>query len=315
MIYVVNDLHGAPNLLMKTINSISNMMAGDSLIINGDGAGARGPIMNNIVKIFYEVRRGESDVSRLKHEIKSIIGEYPEIPNEWIFNSVHAGMFRKLMAARYPDFRDCMHNELNRVIEDTLTQISAAAAARSVKVYYAPGNGETVPDDLLTDDIAVEHAVAPQYRFYQKLAKDGLFKKYNIEYVEYAEVLPSGVLVLSSNLLDLPEVEAMRILRDQHILEKEHFKVIVHYPPTIAPIGKAFTFWNPNRSDSQRIEALGIILSRLRMPLQVKRLYFGHIHLGANDQRMEAYPSTMGFMFPGGWIATWVKPGEVLPVV
>ena len=315
MIYVVNDLHGAPNLLMETMYSISDMKAGDSLIINGDGAGARGPIMNNVVKIFYEVRRGESDVSRLKQEIASIVGEYPEIPDEWIFNSVHAGMFRKLVATRYPEFWHCMNNELNQVIEDTLTQISAAATARSVKVYYAPGNGETVPGDLLTNDITVEHAVAPQYRFYQRLARDGFFKKYNIEYVEYATVLPGGVLVLSSNLLDLPRVDAMQILRDQHILEKEHYKVIVHYPPTISPIGKAFTFWNPNRSDSQRIEALGEILSKLRMPLQVKRLYFGHIHLGANDQRMEAYPSTMGFMFPGGWIATWVKPGTVLPVV
>lgn len=318
MIYVVNDLHGAKNLVAKTVDAIDGMKDGDILVINGDGAGARGPIMNSIVKIFYEVVRGESDVEQLNDAIAGIIGEFPEIPEEWIFKSVHAGVFRKLVADKYPAFAKCMREELAAVITDTLQPISEAAKAKGVKVIYAPGNGETVPDDFIVDDITVEHAVAPEERYYSKLAKEGFFEKLGIEYVLYAKAISDDVVVLSSNLLDLPFSEMVKVLREQGLFatecETEFSTVIAHYPPVIAPIGKAFSFWEPNWTDAQRIKALDHVLFFLSTTDPFVKVYFGHIHLGPKDPRMDNYPSSMGFALPVGLQATWVKPGTVLEI-
>ena len=82
--YIVNDLHGNYDLIQQTVDAIMNMAKGDMLIINGDGAGARGPRMNRIVKIFYEVRRGETDISELLSALSGIIGEIPDIPKKVI---------------------------------------------------------------------------------------------------------------------------------------------------------------------------------------------------------------------------------------
>ena len=60
MIYVVNDMHGNKRLVDGVVSQMQGLHPDDTLIINGDGAGARGPIMNNLVKIFYEVRRKET---------------------------------------------------------------------------------------------------------------------------------------------------------------------------------------------------------------------------------------------------------------
>ncbi len=104
MTFVTNDLHGAENLITKVQSGLSRLSAGDVVIINGDGAGSRGPVMNKIVRIFYEVRRGETEMSALLDELRWVIGEQPEIPQEWVYESVHAGIFRKLVANRYNAF-------------------------------------------------------------------------------------------------------------------------------------------------------------------------------------------------------------------
>ena len=130
MVYTTNDLHGVDTLISSVVAEISKMHEGDTLIINGDGAGARGPIMNNVVKLYYEVRRGETEASALLLAISKIIGEEPNIPQDWIYCSAHAGIFRKLLSDKYPKFAQCMRKELNAVIEETLSQISEAAAKR-----------------------------------------------------------------------------------------------------------------------------------------------------------------------------------------
>ena len=314
MICSVNDIHGAKKLLERTLKTMRMMNPGDILVINGDGAGARGPIMNQIVKVFYEVRRGESSVSSLYDEIEKMIHERPEIPREWIYDSVHAGVFRKLMALRYPLFDDCMKTETKEVLEETMRPLGEMAEMKGIEILYLPGNGEIVPDDLLVDDYTIEKAVAPEERFYWKLAEDGyFFLRYGIHYVKYAMVLWDDVLLLSTNLLDLPQDSIRDVLEPMGVFDKKFSRVLVHYPPAIAPVGGAFDFWTPNKTDISRTETLGKILTRLQLS-DDEMTYFGHIHLGANDARMDRYPSSMTFLTSEFGGCVWVKPGTVVKI-
>lgn len=313
MLYIVNDLHGAKPLIQATVNGINRLNSDDILIINGDGAGARGPIMNHLVKIFYEVRRGETDESKLLDAIEGIIGERPEIPRTWIYDTVHAGLFRKLMADRYEKFSECLKKELLEVLEETLTPLSEAAQTRGIRVVYLPGNGEITPEDFSTDDFTTEVAIAPERRFYQRIAKEGYFNRFGIEFVPYATKLGNSTVLISTNLLDLNTEAAIETLKQQGISVDDVFTtVIVHYPPAISPIGGAFSFWTPNKTDIRRSDALRSILSAIQLD-EDAQLYFGHIHLGATDARMALYPATMGFT-AASYQCTWVKPGTVLKI-
>lgn len=311
--YVVNDLHGAPALIGKTVEAIGNLEPGETLVINGDGAGARGPIMNKVVKIFYEVRRGETDARALQDTVGEIIGKTPEIPQEWVYETVHAGLFRKLMAERYERFASCMQKELKEVIDETLQPLAEAADKRNVRIVYLPGNGEIVPDDFSTDDITTECAVHPKDRFYYKLAREGYFEqRFGVRYVPYTAALSSGNALISTNLLDLDDKSIHYQLESHGLLDMAYSKVIVHYPPAIAPIGGAFNFWTPNKSDVRRIEVLNKVLSQIKLTNDVV-ICFGHIHLGANDSRMNPYPDIMGFRVNDRRCA-WVKPGTVIKI-
>lgn len=312
MYYIVNDLHGSKTLIDGLVKEINRFTPDDTLIINGDGAGARGPRMNNLVKIFYEVRRGETDEAELFSAVQEIIGEKPEIEKAWIYDTVHAGLFRKLLADRYEKFADCLRQELLDVLDETLRPISEAAKAHQVRVLYLPGNGEITPDDFSTADISTEIATDPENRFYQKIASGGYFKNFGIEYVPYATELENGAILLSTNLLDLDETAALKILEKKGLLRAKFSKVIVHYPPAISPIGGAFSFWTPNKMDIKRSDALHNLLGHLDLTGNAQ-IYFGHIHLGSNDARMAPYPSTMGFRVKE-YQCTWVKPGTVLRI-
>ena len=319
MIFITNDIHGSDVLMSKVFRVIEekDLGKGDILVINGDGAGARGPIMNEIVKIYYEVRRGETPIEKLLDAIKNIIGVIPQIPSEWIYQAVHAGMFRKLMAEKYEKFADCLHRELKEVLEKTLLPFSKLAAEKGFQIYYVPGNGEIVPDDFTTDDITVEKTVEPEQRYYQQLAREGYFRKFNIEYVPYACKIWDGdgaIVMISTHLLDLSWNDALTILSENHILDDQIAGLIVHYPPAISPIGSAFPFWTPNAADVSRTDRLMRILDAIAMQ-NGGEIFFGHIHLGPTDTRMEPLPAFMGFEVPGLRNACiWIKPGTILGV-
>ena len=70
--------------------------------------------------------------------VKKIIGEKPEIEKAWIYDTVHAGLFRKLLADRYEKFADCLRQELLDVLDETLRPISEVAKAHKVRVHYPP---------------------------------------------------------------------------------------------------------------------------------------------------------------------------------
>jgi hypothetical protein len=290
---------------------MSGLQAGDVVIINGDGAGSRGPVMNKIVKIFYEVRRGETEMSVLLDALSEIIGETPEIPQEWIYETVHAGVFRKLVANRYKTFADKASEETMSVLDATLKPLSELAKQKGIKLYYLPGNGEIVTEDFDVSDITTEKTVAPNQRFYQRIARDGYFAKLGVEYVPYAKLLPDGTLLLSTHLLDLTFKQFLEMLPKLHIDGTKVKRVVVHYPPAVAPIGGAFDFWTPNKSDLTRIGALSVILLDLDEDIDI---YFGHIHLGAYDERMNRYPTIMTFQTAEHKKCHWVKPGNIIKI-
>ena len=249
MLYVVNDLHGAKKLIDATTQAISRMRPGDRLVVNGDGAGAHGPIMDQIV----------------------------------------------------------------RVLDETLRPLAEAADKQGVKLFYVPGDGGIVPDYYLVEDTGVERTINPDMRFYQKLAYDGYFDALGVEYVPYVKALPNGVLLLSTHLLDLDEAQIDSLFKSTGIYGIWYSKVLVHYPPAIAPVGGAFYFWTPNKSDISRCKMLGKILPKLQLTDDAM-VYFGHIHLDVNDTRMDRYPSSMTFLTHGFGGCTWVKPGAVVRV-
>ncbi len=321
-IYITNDLHGSSYLVQNVVDAIGNMSESDTLIINGDGSGARGPIMNNLVKVFYEVRRGETEYEELIGIIAGIIDEDPDFPRSWVFDSVHAGVFRAVLAKRYKKFKKCVEKELFDVIEETLCPLASAANAAGVKILYVPGNGEIVPSDFATDDITVEKTLPPEERFYQETARRGYFEQMGIKYVPYVDTithfsdkaLPSRLVVMSANLLDLPTDEALALMSDCDLLIGEGpSKVIVHYPPAIGWVGKRFDFWNPNKVDIARINALQKLLGALQ--LENATVFFGHVHLSIGDSRMDAYPPTIGFGYERqDYDGLWIKPGEVIKI-
>lgn len=314
-IFTVSDLHGNARLIRKTVESIKRMENGDTLIINGDGAGSRGPSMNKLVKIFYEVRRGETDFEVLVMELERIIGTKMDLPKDWVFNSVHAGIFRALLANHYDAFRHLAEAEVFETLDETLGPISEAANSREVRVFYVPGNGEMTPSDFLTEDISREKALQPEQRFYQRIAREGYFIRLGIEYVPYAYLVGGNVALIGTNLLDLDAECVGSVMMNSGLLNNDMETVIVHYPPAVSPTGKYFDFWNPNSTDVARIDALDRILMRMKTQKSTK-LFFGHIHLNANDPRMERYPATIGVGKIGkaNLNSIWVKPGEVIRI-
>ncbi len=309
-VFVTNDLHGDAVLIERVVNAIKIMRTDDILIINGDGAGSRGPRMSKIVKKYYEVKRGETDFENLVSALAEIIGEKPEFPKDWVFGSVHAGIFRKLLAERYERFRQCTEAEVITVLGGVLQSLSQAANGK-VRILYVPGNGEMLPGDFSVNDISIEQALPPEERFYQKIAREGFFGHFGIEYIPYAYNL-DGIALLSTNLLDLDLEKAVGIIRQYKIPAGEELRaVVVHYPPVISPIGRTFSFWSPNKVDVLRIDALNKILKELH--LKHATIFFGHIHLDPDDPRMASYPPIMGFKINEG-NAFWVKPGELIEI-
>ena len=214
------------------------------------------------------------------------------------------------MAERYEKFRQCTEAEVITVLEGVLQSLSQAANGK-VRILYVPGNGEILPGDFSVNDISIEQALPPEERFYQKIAREGFFGHFGIEYIPYAYNL-DGIALLSTNLLDLGLKEAINILEKCKIPTGTELRaVVVHYPPAISPIGRTFSFWNPNKVDVLRIDALSKILKELR--LQRTTIFFGHIHLDPDDPRMASYPPIMGFKINEG-NAFWVKPGELTEI-
>lgn len=327
-IFLFNDLHGNSQMVKKVAGLIDDMRPGDIVIANGDIAGSRGPKMNKLARIYYNVRRAEETELALHEAVWELTGEQICIPHEWIYDAAHFGIFRALLAERNAKFRELISSEIVDAINETLAPLGAAAKECGATIYYISGNGELVPFDFDTsNDITVEKTISPEGYYYNKLAQAGHFDSVGIQFVPGAKLMPHPdgyVLLLSTYLLDKDESSIKMELESVGAFGHEKVeiaKVIVHYPPMVAPLGNSFQFWNRGEVDVRRINALGEILGWLRLRHGAE-LYFGHIHLGAGDQRMNQYPPFMGWNKtiysedndPATIKCIWVKPGEVIQI-
>ena len=327
-IFLLNDLHGNSQMVEKIAGLIDDMYPGDIVIANGDIAGSRGPKMNKLARIYYKVRRAEEVESALHEAVRELTGEQICIPHEWIYDATHFGMFRALLAERNTKFRELIDSEITCAIDETLTPLGAAAKKRGVTIYYLPGNGELVPFDVDTSNIKVERTVDPEDFYYNKLARVGRFASDGIQFVPGVKLLSRGsgnILLLSTYLLDKDQKDIAKALMSVGAFGRERVeisKVVVHYPPMIAPLGKTFPFWKYGEVDERRIGALGDILGRLKLRYGAE-IYFGHIHLDATDQKMDFYTQFMGWnktidleFSPLSVTAQciWVKPGEMIQI-
>ena len=328
MIYVLNDFHGNGKLTEDAIRLMREIVKpGDVIIANGDVAGSRGPLMNNLARTFYEVRRMRADELTLHKEVWRLTGEHFVIPDEWVYKTTHFGMFRALLAKRSEKFGEMICLEVDAAIDETLIPLGEVAMECGASFFCLPGNGEMVPFDLDTANINVERTIDSEDFFYVREANAGRFASAGIQFVPGAKLLhhPDGnVLLLSTYLLDKDESSIKMELESVGVFGRESVavaKVIVHYPPMMAPLGNSFQFWNRGEVDVRRINALGEILGWLRL-CHGAELYFGHIHLGAGDQRMDQYPPFMGWNKtiysedndPVTIKCIWVKPGAMVQI-
>ena len=136
-----------------------------------------------------------------------------------------------------------------------------------------------------------------------------------MDYVPYARLLKGNVALLSTHLLDMDSESIDYLLKSHLLADGEISKVIVHYPPVFATTMKELWFWTPNEADRARMNVLRQILElRLRLKKDAK-VYFGHVCLGADDDRMSNFPGTLDLSVRGrGYKSIWVKPGTVLRI-
>ena len=83
MVKIINDVHANEKLLEELWET--DFQPGDILVLNGDIAGSRGPRLNEIVRVYYEVRRGESDNKSLETIIGSIVSRNLTLSDELVF--------------------------------------------------------------------------------------------------------------------------------------------------------------------------------------------------------------------------------------
>lgn len=328
-IYVLNDFHGNSKLTEDAIRLIRELVKpGDVIIANGDIAGSRGPLMNNLADIYYRVIRSEIDESALYEEVWRLVGERISIPREWVREAAHFGIFRALLAERNAKFRELVSSEIVYAINETLAPLGAAVKECGATIYYLSGNGELVPFDFDTsNDITVEKTISPEDYYYNKLARAGYFDSFGIQFVPGAKLLPHPdgyVLLLSTYLLDKDESSIKMELESVGAFGHEKVeiaKVIVHYPPMIAPLVDSFPFWKYGEVDVRRIEKLDNTLGLLQLRSGAE-IYFGHIHLRAGDRRMDQYDPLMEWnktVGPKGCAQVgvkciWVKPGAMVQI-
>lgn len=75
MLYVINDIHGDPLVSKKVADFILDSFHGDSLIINGDFAGTRGPVLSELARYYYAANNKVCSCHDVREVLKKNISE------------------------------------------------------------------------------------------------------------------------------------------------------------------------------------------------------------------------------------------------
>lgn len=303
MIKIFNDVHADPDLMKRILNL--KIDQGDILVANGDFFGGRGPITNKIVKVYYEVRRGEAPKYELQELISAVIDEPIYLEQVLIFNSVHSGTFLAELCRRNSKFRAIVEDETRQNLVE-LDRISKNIERQGGKLVYLPGNCEiTISDFDITSGVHGEKTLPPKKRFFNRLAAEGAFSSHGTEYVNQLKVIEGNTLLIPIDFLDEWIEERIEIPDSEDITQ-----AIVHYPPfnqnVVDCFHRLFGF-TVNAMDNVRMYAVSEILDHFP---NLKVVVFGHIHPGISKESTEKLPTSVVFQDEGRQLI-WNCPGNV----
>ncbi len=303
MFKVFNDVHADPDL-MKRIASLK-VNPGDILVANGDFLGSRGPITNEIVKIFYEVKRGETTKYELQRIFSTVLGKTVFIEESLITKAIHSGTFLAEMCRRHSKFKVIVEDEVRQNLVD-LDRISGKVRAQGGTLIYLPGNCEiTISDFDVRNGVNGEKVLPPKERFFNQLAAENAFSSHGTEYVNQPRLIGESTLLVPIDFID-EWVEGAKTLSQVESITS----LIVHYPPyspnVISCFNKLFGY-EPNIMDNLRMYAVSEIIDELP---NLELIVFGHIHPGISQEAIEKLPTSVIFREKGCRLV-WNCPGNV----
>ncbi len=171
MIKIINDIHGNRELLKEILNE--RIAPGDIVVANGDIAGSRGPIAAEVVRLFYEVERGETAKAELDDFVSEVLDKKVALSDDIVYRAIHSGTFQKYLADKYPAFRQLIVDETKANL-GIIEEICAYTTPKGGEVEIVPGNGEMSALDFdVSKGVDKEVTVSPLERVYNQLALRG----------------------------------------------------------------------------------------------------------------------------------------------
>ena len=304
MVKIINDIHANEKLLEELWET--DFQPGDILVLNGDISGSRGPRLSEVVKVYYEVRRGESDKKVLETIVGLIVSRDLGLSDELVFKSIHSGTFQKALADKYKSFRNVIEKELRQNLS-ILEKICEYVIPLGVEVFYLSGNGEiTALDFDVTGGVDKEVTVSPLERHYNQLALRGVFGEMGLFYANYPRLINEDTLVLPIDYVDIWLSENAQSVFDV----KRVRKVITHYPPydeTMLRVFENVMNYEENSLGQARMKAVREILDKCP---NLKMVIFGHVHRGTSKEEVAKLPLSMEFEMKQ-YRCIWNRPGHV----
>lgn len=301
LLKVFNDIHADPDLTKRILSL--KVSEGDIIVANGDFVGSRGPIANQIVKVYYEVKRGEASKYELEKLFSALIGVPVFIEDDLIFHSVHSGTFLAEMCRRYDKFQAIIEDEtLHNLAE--LDRVSKRIEEQGGRLVYLPGNCEiSFCDYDITNGVNCEKTLPPKERLFNRLNKEGAFS--NTEYVNEPKIIGENTLLIPLDFLD-------EWITKKTVIPyaEKATNLIVHYPPLNQYIAECFHMlfgYTLNAMDKLRMNAVSEIIDCLP---NLKIVVFGHIHPGITKESTEKLPMSVIFREKDCQLI-WNSPGNV----
>lgn len=304
MIKIINDIHGNRELLKEILNE--RIAPGDIVVANGDIAGSRGPITAEVVRLFYEVGRGETAKAELDDFVSEVLDKKVALSDDIVYRAIHSGTFQKYLADKYPTFRQLIVDETKANL-GIIEEICAYASPKGGEVEIVPGNGEMSALDFdVSKGVDKEVTVSPLERVYNQLALRGLFGEMGAFYANYPRLINEDTLVLP---VDYVEIWMSGNARSVFNVGRVR-RVITHYPPydeTMLRVMKNVMNYKENTLGIDRMKAVKEILDTCP---NLELVVFGHIHRATTAEEVAKLPLSMEFE-TGKYRLIWNRPGHV----
>ena len=310
MLYVVNDIHGNLLVSKKVADFILDSFHGDSLIINGDFAGARGPVLSELAKYYYAANNKVCSCHDVREVLKKHFRTRIECPDELIFKTADSGVFMKVLADQYPEVMDLVvREELEQIENRAIQNILKALAKTWSKAILVCGNGEILITDHIVDH--TNYSTAPKYQ-----AKDySLYsKKVNLDYVSGVKFFDQSTLMIGIDALEQPEQAIQQLCRSKNQVSR----IFCHYPPAMPEkVKNKFSFnFKVNRVSARRMANLAKIIQASNVKNRCS-LFYGHYHPAISSPEHAASSDSISATMQIGSKSLetfWIKPGVIFSV-